>query len=393
MAVLALGAVGCSSLAGPAPEPEVPAAPTGSSADPGHHHGGPPPPAQPLRDGERFLEVGLARPYQPAPPRSGTDEYRCFLVDPGLTEAAFITGSQFLPQNTEIVHHAILYRIDAGEVARAQGKDDATEGDGWQCFGGTGLGGGTPAFGGRSRGEAFIGGWAPGNVETLLGDRPAGFPIEPGSRIVLQVHYNLLATNGNPGPTDQSTLRLRLMPGTADVTPLHALLLPAPIELPCAPAESGPLCDRDAAIADLVERTGRQARAMVDGLNAGCNRGRGPVPGPTQHCDVPVRQQQLIYAVAPHMHLLGRAITVELNPGRPDARKLLDQPAFNFDDQASHPLTPPVEVKPGDTIRVSCTHDAALRAQLPQLKTLQPRYVVWGDGTSDEMCLAILSAS
>ena len=47
-------------------------------------------------------------------------------------------------------------------------------------------------------------------------------------------------------------------------------------------------------------------------------------------------------------------------------------------------------VKPGDTYRVTCTHDANLRTQLPQLKPLKPRYVVWGEGTSDEMCLGIV---
>jgi hypothetical protein len=52
-----------------------------------------------LRDGERFVEVGLAQPYRPTPPQGGTDEYRCFLVDPKLTAASYITGSQFLPDN------------------------------------------------------------------------------------------------------------------------------------------------------------------------------------------------------------------------------------------------------------------------------------------------------
>ena len=31
-----------------------------------------------------------------------------------------------------------------------------------------------------------------------------------------------------------------------------------------------------------------------------------------------------------------------------------------------------------------------LRTQLPQLRPLKPRYVVWGDGTSDEMCLGVV---
>ena len=45
-----------------------------------------------------------------------------------------------------------------------------------------------------------------------------------------------------------------------------------------------------------------------------------------------------MYAVAGHMHLLGRSIKVELNPGTAKAQTLLDIPAYNFDDQAIRPL-------------------------------------------------------
>ncbi|HEV2782893.1 MAG TPA: hypothetical protein VGX25_26190 [Actinophytocola sp.] len=356
----------------------------------GHGHGAAPPPPAPLRNGERFQEIGLERPYQPTPPQGGTDEYRCFLIDPKLTEATYLTGTQFLPQNAEIVHHAILYRVAPAQVVRAKNLDARTEGDGWQCFGGPGISDG--AGRGDGGGDSWIGAWAPGNNETLIGEL-AGYPVEPGTHIVLQVHYNLLATDGKPGPTDQSTVRLRMISGTADVTPLHTMLATAPIELPCTPAESGPLCDRTAAIEDLVKRTGVQARQTVQALDAWCNKGKDPVPGPTQHCDLPIQKPALLYAVAPHLHLLGRSISVELNPGTPGARKLLDQPVYNFDDQSSQPLPQPVTLNPGDTIRITCTHDAALRSQLPQLKILKPRYVVWGDGTSDEMCLAMLIAT
>ncbi|MFD2357553.1 hypothetical protein ACFSTC_62195 [Nonomuraea ferruginea] len=97
--------------------------------------------------------------------------------------------------------------------------------------------------------------------------------------------------------------------------------------------------------------------------------------------------------MAGHMHLLGRAIKVELNPGTPEARTLLDVPAYDFDDQALRPLPEPVAVGRGDVVRVTCTHDAGLRAKIPQLRELDPRYVVWGDGTADEMCLGIAVAS
>jgi protein involved in polysaccharide export with SLBB domain len=70
---------------------------------------------------------------------------------------------------------------------------------------------------------------------------------------------------------------------------------------------------------------------------------------------------------------------------------LLNLPVWNFDDQRAQILAAPVTVGPGDKLRVSCTHDATLRAQLPATAKLPPRYVVWGEGSSDEMCLGIVS--
>jgi hypothetical protein len=91
------------------------------------------------------------------------------------------------------------------------------------------------------------------------------------------------------------------------------------------------------------------------------------------------------------MHLLGRSIKVELNPGTDKAKVLLDVPVYNFDDQGARALAEPVKISRNDTLRVTCTHDAGLRKMLPALKDVAPRYVVWGEGTSDEMCLGIVT--
>ena len=45
---------------------------------------------------------------------------------------------------------------------------------------------------------------------------------------------------------------------------------------------------------------------------------------------------------------------------------------------------------PGGQARATCTHDAVQRPHLAELRGLPPRYVVWGDGTMDEMCLGIV---
>lgn len=340
-----------------------------------------PPPAAPLRASERFVNLTLPQPYKPAAPSGATDEYRCFLVDPKLTDRAFLTGSQFLPQNTDIVHHAIIFQIGPDKAEAARGLDAGTPGEGWTCFGDAGIDDG-----------AWIGHWAPGANETLLTQK-VGYPMPPGSQLIMQVHYNLLATEGKSANTDQSALRLRLTDGKADLKPLVTAQLVAPVELPCTAEESGPLCDRETAVRDVVHRFGNQAGETVAGLNKFCNDAKPPAASTTQHCERKVEGNGTVYAVAGHMHLLGRSIKVELNPGTPGTQNLLDIPNYNFDEQAIRPLAKPVTVKAGDTLKVTCTHDAGLRKRLPALRDLPARYVVWGEGTADEMCLGLLIMS
>ncbi|MDT5036613.1 MAG: hypothetical protein QOE03_1798 [Micromonosporaceae bacterium] len=378
-AVIAAVVAVASCASGPSKVGQAGPAGAGESGTHAGHSGFSLPPPAPLRTGERFVSLTTPRPYTPHAPNGGTDEYRCFLIDPKLTSPAFLTGSQFQPQNAAIVHHAIFFRIGAGSADEARKLDADTPGDGWTCFGDSGV-----------RGDAaWIASWAPGANETLLAP-DLGYPMQPGSLLVMQVHYNLLATGGKPGGADQSGIRLRLTDGTTSMKPLETELVAAPVELPCTPAESGPLCDRAAAVADVTHRFGVQAGAIVAGLNQRCNPGAPPAAGVTQRCEQQVPHAATVYAAAGHMHLLGRSIKIELNPDTPGGRTLLDVPNYNFDDQAIRPLPAPVAVKPGDTLRVTCTHDAGLRRLLPQLRTVPPRYVVWGDGTSDEMCLGMV---
>ncbi|GIF77414.1 monooxygenase [Asanoa siamensis] len=369
-AVCALSLAACGGGAQPPDEP----APTETHGLHGSGSGSAPP-AQPLRAGERFVDTGLARPFTPDPPGDDADEYRCFVVDPELTDRAFLTGSEFRPDNRAIVHHAIFFRVPPDDADRVRAHDAATDGDGWQCFGDAGIG----------DDPAWVASWAPGGGESIY-PTGLGFELGAGSLLVMQIHYSLLATAGKPGGADRSGIRLRLAGG--DLTPLRTTLVAAPVELPCAAGEHGDLCDRDKAIEDVVRRFGAQSGDMVTGLGRLC--GGAPDPGPTQSCGRRVTRSATLYGVGGHMHLLGRSIKVELNPGKPGARTLLDIPTFNFDDQAVRPVGEGVTVKPGDTYRVTCTHDATLRQQLPALRKLPPRYVVWGEGTADEMCLGIV---
>jgi len=363
---------------------ESPAAPSGSGPHAGHAFSASPP--APARPGEHFKTLSLPAAYTPAPPSGATDDYRCFVLDPGLAGTAYLTGSQVLPQNTDIVHHAILFQVQPKNAADARGHDRDTPGQGWTCFGNAGLDGGAE----RDDDAAWIASWAPGTTETLLAPN-LGYVMPPDGLLVLQIHYNLLATDGRAGASDQSSIRLRYNEGA--MTSLSTELLFAPVELPCTPTESGPLCDRAAAVADVKQRFGVAAGDVIDQLSQLCDGGRTPKPGLVQQCDNPVQVPLRIHALGPHMHLLGRSIRIDLNPGTANARTLLDIPNYNFDNQAFHPLPTAVTVNPGDVLRMTCTYDTERRKLLPQLSRTQPRFVVWAEGTVDEMCLGIMVAT
>ena len=377
-------AVSCGTAAAPV---AAPAATTPAATTPAHTtHPAPTGPVDPLEAGQRFSALRLDRAYAPQPPAGATDEYRCFLVDPGLRSPAVLVGSRFEPSNADIVHHAIFYRVAAEDVGRARTLDGADDGDGWTCFGGTGINGGRGAA--LAGGSDWVAAWAPGGSGEVRTPAGTGYRLDPGGQLVMQVHYNLL--RAARGSTDRPGITLRFADPAAKLTMLRTTLLPAPVELPCAAGETGRLCDRTTAVLDLMRRFGTDAGFAAAGLNLLCVPGATPRPGAAQHCDHQVREPGRVYALSGHMHLLGTRITVELNPGTAAARTLLDVSPYDFHDQRTVPLPTPVAVEAGDTLRVSCTHDAANRKHLAELKDVPPRYVVWGDGTTDEMCLGIV---
>ncbi len=337
----------------------------------------------PLRRGERRITLEMPETYTPSPPNgSATDDYRCFLLDPGLDEDVFVTGTDVIPGNTRVVHHVILFRVAPDEVARAEQMDKVNDGQGWTCFGDTGLGTGA----GSLDDAPWLGAWAPGGQESLL-RKGYGNPLAAGSRIVMQVHYSLLAGEGD----DVSATRLRVAPASRDLTPISTMLMPAPVELPCRPGrDDSELCDRDAAIADVEERVGYGGSA--NWLHILC--GTEIQPGPTTHCDSRISEPTTVLGVAGHMHLLGKQVRIEVNPGQPEERTLLNIKQWDFDNQGSKPVEP-LRLDAGDTVRVTCRHSqqARDRAIAFEGEGRLDRYVVWGEGTVDEMCLGILQVA
>ena len=118
VALLLLAGCASSDSAGSLPPGSVPVGKGAAAVRPQHATPTPTGPATPLRAGERFetLEVP-GGPYTPSAPGGSMDDYHCFLLDPRLAADTFVTGTDVLPGNPAVVHHAILFDVDSAGIA------------------------------------------------------------------------------------------------------------------------------------------------------------------------------------------------------------------------------------------------------------------------------------
>ena len=332
--------------------------------------------------------------YLPNPPEGGNDEYRCFLLDPKFTEESFLESVTITPGNLKVAHHGILYRLSSSSVAATQKLDQESKDPGWPCFGDAGLPG-TSAFAGAAA-SSWVAFWAPGgNFKSYpIG---TGMKFSAGDQLILQTHFMVMS--GHTGHSDQSdksnlaTTKIEISRATGNVTELQTMLIAAPIEVACGSKESGPLCNRAAALIDLTKRTSEKAALQELGLLSICGKDpRNPVATPISECTQKITSNRKIYGATPHMHQLGTKISIWHTSAASKMRtNLSDRSLWNFDNQTTDWLSTPIDAKSGDTISISCTFDVGLRSLLPMYKDVSPNYIVWGEGTRDEMCLGIIN--
>jgi hypothetical protein len=343
-----------------------------------------------VRSGERLLDLRMQTAYRPSAAKGVTDDYRCFLLDPKLAGDSSVTSVRVDPGQPKVVHHVILFRVSPRQVGAAKALDSGSAGPGWSCFGGTGLPAGDGSGLVDSLNDAsWVAAWAPGFSGGRLPEG-TGVPLEAGSQLVMQVHYNLL----NGRAPDRSRALLTVAPASAGLEPLETMLLPGPVELACGKTEDGRLCDRNEALFDLARKYGTTAAFTPAGLLILCRgNAANPAASPVSTCDRRISEPTTIHVAAGHMHLLGSSIKLELNPGTARARVLLDIPRWDFHWQNAYTLVRSVTAQPGDVVRVTCRHDVGKRAAGVGGIPKAPRYVLWGEGTTDEMCLGILQVT
>lgn len=289
----------------------------------------------------------FAMPESYASSLNYSDDYRCFLIDPKLTQPLAVTAVSVEPGNRAIVHHASVFAVPDTQVAAIERLDASEPGPGYTCFSGAGIA------------EAYpIGLWVPGYDSPVPPPRPTvGFYLPAGWRLVLQNHYNF--QNGRAA--DQSTVTLWRAQTLVSEIPHAMYLSDTQLVLPAGSAST--------------------VRTV-----------RGDVLAPLSVPSLGQVTSGFVYSAWAHMHLLGRSFRMDLVRFTGQRQCLLHIPAWDFHWQSAYSFTHGVYAAPGDHVEVRCEWDNS-PANQPALDGVKqaPRDVHYGEKTTDEMCIGTLA--
>lgn len=278
--------------------------------------------------GKPDLVVSQKSPYSITP--EGTDEYRNFVIPTNFKEPVWVKAMDVKPGNPRVVHHVIVFLDNNGQSEKLAAK--TTDGrEGYETFGGVGF---VP--------NGSFGGWAPGLQARKLPEGKA-FKLEPGARLVMQVHYN---KSGKP-ETDQTKVGLYFSKEPVEQEVELAWLFNIFLKIPAG------------------EKAHKQVYRQI-------------IPA-----DITV------YSVMPHMHLLGKEMKAWVE--RPDktVTPLIHVQNWDFNWQLNYLYKEPVKIPKGSKIIVEAIYDNS--SDNPNNPSNPPKPVNVGERTTDEMQLLVAS--
>ena len=263
-------------------------------------------------------------------PAEGHDIYRCFVIPTNLPKDVYISAIEYRPGNRKVVHHMLSYVDVSGEARK---RDAADPGLGYECFSGPEV---------EVHGD--LGGWAPGNEPSALPDG-VGRALPKGADVIVQIHYHASGKR----ETDRSRIGL------------HVARKP-------------------------IKQTLQWSAAADMGLKI--------APGETSHESTagwPVPVDLVAYAVTPHMHLLGRDMTMSVT--YPDGKNvdLVKIADWDFNWQNTYYFKEPLDLPKGSVVKLVAHFDNS--ADNPRNPNKPPRPIKWGEATTDEMSIGFIAVT
>jgi hypothetical protein len=287
------------------------------------------------------LVLSASEPYLPS--MASPDDYHCIPLDHDFDEEVWVRGFDVFPDQKNLVHHVILYRLSPEDAHIADELDAAEDGPGYTCFGSPGT-----------WSADTLAAWAPGQRPEFY-DEGIARRIEPDSKLVIQVHYNLL------GATDETPLR-------PDKSEVHLWTLP-PGERPISQVVSIPVANQRISLPAGDPRVVEDYRFDLDFLG-----------------DVPFTLQTI--GVMPHMHQLGTRIRADVYDENGDESCIIDIRSWDFNWQQTYFFEETLETTSKEVVNLRCVYDNSVENQpVVNGEQRQPADVTWGDGSYDEMCL------
>jgi len=276
----------------------------------------------------------IARSEEPFQvPADGKDVYRCFVIPTDFPQDQYVHAVEVRPGNHRVVHHVIVF-LDTGTGSTQLDAEDP--GPGYSTS--AGFPGFLPAGG--------LGGWAPGNLPRTM---PTGVAkvLPAGARLVIQVHYH---PSGKP-ETDQTEVGIYF--SKEPVTRVIRVLPLMPLGGPWSGMKI-PAGEPDAEV----------------------------------RCSVTLPRDLRALTITPHMHLLGKDMSVTATLPDGTITPLIRLRRWDFNWQESYQYREPVPLPAGTRLDLVAHYDntSANRAN----PNTPPKNVYWGENTADEMCIAFL---
>lgn len=288
------------------------------------------PPAPQFASGWRLGEPDLVlhAPEDYTVPAGGPDIFQHWVIPLDLPEDKTVIGYEFRPGNPAVVHHAIVF-LDTSGMARR--KDAETPEPGYTTSGSIGI----PVAG-------LVGVWTPGMTPRFF-PNDTGLPVRAGSDLVLQLH---LHPSGKE-EVDRSSVALYF-------------------------------ADKP------VERTMASTPFVVGTLLIDIPAGS---PDHTVTSSVTLPTDVTLISLLPHMHLIGKEMKIDATLPDGTVEPLIWIRDWNFYWQDNYVYREPVKLPAGTRIDVLSRYDNT--AENPLNPSNPPQRVLFGNGSTDEMCFGI----
>ncbi|MBI3411163.1 MAG: redoxin domain-containing protein [Planctomycetes bacterium] len=285
---------------------------------------------------------------------TGRDVFRCFVLPTNLGEDKYVTAVELRPSNPRIVHHVLLFIDSKGqakklEQAAKEKKPDADHPDDNKYDRGPGY---SVAMGVGFLPQGGLSGWAPGQMPRFLPEG-SGYLLPKNSDVVMQIHYH----RDGRAEKDRTQIGLYFAKKKVD-----------------RPFQGGVIAGGGG--------TGALGRFFV--IPAGNERFH--LQG-----DSFATADFTLHNIMPHMHMLGKEVTVTTYPPDGPPKTLVGIKEWDYNWQETYIFKEPIHIKAGTRLHVDAYYDNS--ANNPNNPNSPPRPVTFGEQTFNEMCFVFLGGT